>query len=228
MSGPRSRALAVETGNRMAHDEVRLPENVERGARGGPGFNTTVLKLFSGFERRNQNFANPKGRWDLSYGITNKVNLDNVINFFYARRARHRSFRFKDWSDFQIGNTFTFDASTRQNIGTGDGVITVFQVFKRYTDGGAFTFDRTIKKLVAGTLKVYKDGVLQISGFTADNNTGLITFTSPPANGVLVAVICEFDVPVRFDHDNLDITTEVFDSDAKMSLPSINVVEIPV
>lgn len=208
-------------------DEVRLPEYIERGAVGGPGFNTTVLRLFSGRERRNQNWEETKGSWDISYGITSSETLNDVVNFFYARRGRHRGFRFKDWSDFQVGDTFTFDASTRQAIGTGDGMNTLYQVFKRYTDIGGATFDRPLKKLVNGTVKVYLDGVLQAAGYTVDNNTGIITFSIAPGMGVVVAVICEFDVPARFDSDKLPVRTDIFDSDAKVSIPAINIVEDP-
>jgi len=212
----------------MTFREERLPEDIERGAQGGPAFKTTVLKLFSGAERRNKNWAQTKGAWDISYGITSKENLDAVIDFFYARGGMHEGFRFKDWSDFQIGDSFTNDVATRQAIGVGDGMNDEFQVFKSYVDSGSFTHQRTINKLVAGTLKVYLNGVLQMAGFTANNDTGLITFSSPVANGVIVAVICEFDVPVRFDTDMLKMDTAVFDSDAKLSLPAINLVEVRV
>ena len=36
----------------MSFDEVRLPTNVEKGAVGGPMFNTTVLELTSGPSNR--------------------------------------------------------------------------------------------------------------------------------------------------------------------------------
>ena len=37
----------------MAFHNVQLPEEVERGAQGGPQFKTTVFTLSSGYEKRN-------------------------------------------------------------------------------------------------------------------------------------------------------------------------------
>ena len=44
----------------MAFDEVRLPTTVEKGALGGPTFNTTVKVLSNGYEQRNQNWSTTK------------------------------------------------------------------------------------------------------------------------------------------------------------------------
>jgi len=40
--------------------------------------------------------------------------------------------------------------------------------------------------------------------------TGLVTFTTAPASGVQVTADFEFDVPVRFDSDQMDITLETY------------------
>lgn len=218
-------------------DDIRLPIDVERGAVGGPGFNTTVIVLSSGHERRNRNWSQIRGMWDISYGIERKSQLDAVIDTFYAVGGMADGFRFKDWSDFQIGDTFTFDASTRQTIGFGNGTNALFQIFKRYTRG-VTSFDRPISKVVDSTYRVYLEGVLQTetTHYTIDINTGLITFVTPPAatggsgpgGAIIVAAICEFDVPVRFDTDNLNINTQVFSDEAVISLPGIKLKELRV
>lgn len=181
----------------MSFHNVRLPDTVERGATGGPAFNTTILVLSSGYEQRNQNWERSRGRWEIAYG-PDAATQQTILAFFYARRGRAFGFRFKDWSDYQILGP--------QEIGTGDDTTTQFQVFKRYTDTGG-TFDRSVTRLVDTTVQVYLNSVLQVSGFTIDNNTGVITFLTAPANGVNVAVACEFDVPVRFDTDELQVET---------------------
>jgi uncharacterized protein (TIGR02217 family) len=56
---------------------------------------------------------------------------------------------------------------------------------------------RTITKPVAGTVKVYLDGVEQLWGWSVDTTTGVVTFGTAPAMGVEVTADCEFDVPVR-------------------------------
>jgi len=195
----------------MAFDEVRLPDNVERGAKGGPRFKTTVLPLASGFEKRNIDWAEARGDWDVGYGIDTKENLEAVIAFFWARQGRARGFRFKDWSDFEI---------EAGNIGTGDGAETAFQVRKQYVSG-LVTYNRLITKLVSGTLTVYFDGVEQLSGYTVDNDTGIITFAPAVPNNVVITVDAQFDVPVRFDTDKLDVSMEVFNAGEVNNIPII-------
>ncbi len=150
---------------------VRLPVDVEQGSTGGPGFDTTVLKLSSGFEKRNINWERELGEWDISYGVRTKADLDAVKAFFYARRARAYGFRFKDWSDFQIGAV-----GSPHTIFTLGGITTVIQVYKTYSDAGG-SFARKITRLVSGTLSVYVGGVLktETTHYTVNYDTGVIT-----------------------------------------------------
>jgi uncharacterized protein (TIGR02217 family) len=201
----------------MAFHDTKLSDAVERGAQGGPHFKTNILMLSSGFEKRNIEWERTKGEWDVGYGIDTKEAYSEVLTFFYARQGRAHSFRFKDWSDFEIG-----DDPTPQEIGVGDTVALTFQIEKRYSNGG-YTFHRPIYKPVSGTLRVFFDGVEQFGNWSANYLTGVITFTSPPAGSVSVGVICEFDVPVRFDTDVLNINVEIFSAGA---VPQISLVEV--
>jgi uncharacterized protein (TIGR02217 family) len=63
---------------------------------------------------------------------------------------------------------------------------------------------------VAGTVKVYRDGVEATSGWSVNTATGLVTFTTAPASGVQVTADFEFDIPARFDSDQMDITIETY------------------
>lgn len=209
-------------------DEIRLPEDIERGAQGGPAFNTTVVALASGFERRNINWSQARARWDIGYGVldrdggVNDTTFKKVLEFFYARQGRARAFRFKDWLDFELA---------RQVIGQTDTSTTDFQVFKRYSSGGV-DFDRTLKKLVSGTVKVWVNSVSIVEGggadqFTVDLNTGVITLGATLAgqNGTDVEAECEFDIPVRFDLDAAELNAQLYNA---ASVPQIPVVEIRV
>lgn len=206
----------------MAFHDVRLPIEIERNAKGGPRFNTTINELFSGHEKRNVNWSKTKGKWTVGYGLEYKDQLlDDVIAFYYARQGMAHSFRFKDWSDYEIGN---FVTETPQTIGTGDGAEVDFQIEKRYVSGSQ-TFHREITKPVDGTVRVWKSGVEQVSGWTVDLLTGIVTFSVAPANGVTIAVLCEFDVPVRFGSDDLDIDMEIYNAG---SAPEISIVEVRI
>ena len=203
----------------MSFHNVRLDEDVERAAQGGPGFFTTVLMLSSGYEKRNINWARARAKWELSYGVDTKENQEAVLAFFYARRGKAYGFRFKDWLDYQIGVDST---DTPQEIATGDNSQTQFQVVRRYTDD-IDTFDREVTRLVAGTVRVFLDSVEQGAGWTVDVNTGVITFSGAPTMGQSIGVICEFDVPVRFDID--DLTLQPVHNEA-FSFPSLPIIEL--
>lgn len=199
----------------VSFHNVRLPEDVEQGAEGGPEFKTTVLQLSSGFEKRNVEWQKVKPSYDVAYGIRTKEDLEDVVAFFYARQGKAYGFRFKDWSDYAIDD---------QAIGTGDGANDDFQVFKRYTSGSQ-TYDREITRLVTGSLIVKVNGATKTitTHYTVDVDTGLITFTGGniPTMGQIVSVTCEFDVPVRFDIDKLNVRMQWEDA---MEIPSVPIV----
>jgi uncharacterized protein (TIGR02217 family) len=216
---------------------VRLPEDVERGALGGARFNTSILELDSGFEKRNQNWATPIGEWDVGFGLllkfqedplSMKLDLDDLINFFYIVRGAAQSFRFKDWSDFEIGyqNGVAVDA---QLLGLGDDITTQFQIFKRYSYAG-FTFDRVLTKLAQdGSLQVFLDGILQTitTHYTVDEDRGLINMVTAPASTggtgpggeELLTFRTNFDVHARLDSDDLKVNMEIFNAGSWPNVP---------
>jgi uncharacterized protein (TIGR02217 family) len=180
--------------------EVRFPDNIAYGATGGPEFATTVVVTGAGHEQRNIDWAEARGRWDVASGLKNQAQLDELIAFFRARKGRAHGFRFRDWTDYQ---------ATGQLIGTGDDAETQFQLVKRYPSGTGVEV-RTITKPVAGTVRIYLDGVEQLSGWSVDVTTGVVTFSTAPAAGVAITADLEFDVPVRFDTDHMAVTIEHF------------------
>lgn len=198
----------------MAFHDVRLDEGLERGARGGPLFKTTVIGFGSGSEQRNQEWQFARGQWDAGYGIQNKADYTLLIEFFAARRGMLHSFRFKDWSDFE---------AARQTIGTGDGVEVNYQLIKSYTDT-ASTYVKNITRQIDSTLSLWVNGVLQtITTHYTIGPLGVITFVTAPPDTELVEAQFEFDLPVRFDIDKLDLEVEWYNAAA---LPDITIVEL--
>ncbi len=57
-------------------------------------------------------------------------------------------------------------------------------------------------------MRVYKDGVEQLSGWAVDVATGIVSFTTAPAASVAITADFELDVPVRFDTDHMAVTIE--------------------
>jgi uncharacterized protein (TIGR02217 family) len=177
----------------MTISEERFPDDIAYGSAGGPVFSTSIVTNAGGFEKRNSHWEVARGVYNVAHGVKNKAQLDALIAFFRARKGRAQAFRFKDWSDY---------GAVAQVIGGGNGTKTTFQLVKTYVSGSN-TDTRIITKPVAGTVRIYLGNTLQTSGVNVNTTTGLITFTTPPANAVSVKADFEFDVPVRFETDQL-------------------------
>jgi uncharacterized protein (TIGR02217 family) len=195
----------------MAFVETKFPDDIAYGATGGPEYSTSIIETFSGHEQRNINWSQARGSWNVAHGVKTPDQLKELIEFFYARRGRAVGFRFKDWSDYSISN---------QVIGTGNDAITTFQLVKSYSNGGV-TVDRPITKPVAGTISIFAGGVLQASGVSVNTATGVVTFDTAPADEVEITASFEFDVPVRFDTDKLDINLESYGVGSWQNIPVI-------
>jgi len=76
---------------------------------------------------------------------------------------------------------------------------------------------------VAGTVRVALGTVEQLTGWTLDATTGAVTFTTAPGNGVIVRAGFEFDVPVRFDTDMLDVTLDIERLGSITSIPLLEI-----
>jgi uncharacterized protein (TIGR02217 family) len=167
--------------------------------------------------------ANTRAEYDVSHGIKTQAQMDELTNFFYARRGRAYGFRFKDWNDYLL---------SQQVIALGDGATTSFQIIKTYVStqaesGASVSFTRKLTKpkwdSVAG---VTVGGVLKTApgDYTVDYATGIITFAAPPANAAEVKIgAAEFHVPVRFDTDHLDAKHEFWMTQSWDSIPLIEV-----
>jgi uncharacterized protein (TIGR02217 family) len=197
----------------MAFHDIQFPPEISYGAQGGPEYSTSVITVKSGQESRNQNWSESRIKWDVSTALKDEVDLQQLIAFFRARKGRAHAFRFKDWSDY---------IATTQTIGTGNGVATTFQLSKTYDDGLIQT-TRVITRPVANTTRIFLDNVEQLSGWTVNTSTGVVTFSSPVGNLVVVKASFQFDIPARFDTDSLKVNIQSFNGYIG---EAINIVEI--
>jgi uncharacterized protein (TIGR02217 family) len=206
--------------------ETRFPTAISRAAHGGPERRTDVVVLGSGAEERNARWADSRRSWNAGYGVKSLDELHAVIAFFEERRGRLHGFRWRDPMDFKSCPPEATPTALDQLIGTGDGATAVFQLTKVY--GAAFNpWIREIRKPVAGTVLIAVAGVAQTPGTdcTIDGTTGIVTFEPGriPALGQSITAGFEFDVPVRFDTDRLEVNLQGFRHGA---IPSIPIVEI--
>jgi uncharacterized protein (TIGR02217 family) len=205
--------------------EVLFPLAVSLEGSGGPRRRTDIVTLGSGREERNARWAHSRRHYDAGYGVATLDALHTVIAFFEERRGRLYGFRWRDRADWRSGPPSRAPTPLDQPIGVGDGVRREFQLVKRY--GSAFApWVRTIAKPVAGTIRLAVAGVEKpASAFTVDAATGLVSFAvgqAPPAGAAVTAGFA-FDVPVRFDTDDLMIDFAAF---AAGEIPKIPLVEI--
>lgn len=187
--------------------EVRFPLRVALGASGGPVRRTDIVDLSNGREQRNQRWRDSRRRYDAGSGVKSIADLYRVLEFFEARGGQLYGFRFRDPFDRMSCLPGLAPSATDQRLGIGDGITRDFQLIKSYADAaGGWT--RTIAKPVAGSVLVAVDSVAQASAALAvDARTGLVTFDPGhvPAVGAVVTAGFEFDVPVRFDTDRIEI-----------------------
>jgi uncharacterized protein (TIGR02217 family) len=179
--------------------EARLPARLAFGCTGGIERRTEIVTLASGFERRTSPWSFGRRRYLIATSARPLDEVAELMAFFEARGGRLAGFRFRDPTDFKSCVPSALPAMGDQAIGTGDGTRKVFQLVKAA---------RIIAKPVAGTVKVAVAGVA--SPFSVDTTTGLVTLTTAPAAGAAVTAGFEFDTPVRFDLDRLDVTLEGF------------------
>ena len=210
----------------MLFHEIRFPTGISRSSQGGPERRTDVVTLGSGFEERNARWADSRRSYNAGYGVRSIDDLHAVIAFFEERRGRLTGFRWRDHADWKSCPPSHVPSATDQKVGTADGTTATFQLTKTYGSNFA-PWTRSIAKPVVATVLVAVGGVPQspFADLTIDHTTGRITFLPGhiPSTGKLITAGFEFDVPVRFDTDKLDVSLPGF---AHGAIPHIPILEV--
>lgn len=163
-----------------------------------PMFQTRVQRAVSGRELRASFQQHPIYQFSLSY----EVLLDGqagddfkvLTGFFLARQGSFDSFLFVDPAD---------SAVTDMPFGVGNGGATQFQLTRSF-GGGGFTVAEPVQNVNAITaIKLNNTPTAAYS----INSTGLVTFNSPPGNGVVLTWSGSFYYRCRFLADQADFNT---------------------
>jgi len=178
----------------MTFLEQRLELGLNYGASYGPRFNTAIATSANGIEQRRAIWSQPLITIQLGDRRVNQTELDYLLAFHASTKGAFAGFRIRDWSDYKSG---------WQPIGTGNGTLQSWQLIKAYTVAGV-TVKRAIAKPIDGTLKVFLDGDEVLTGWTCNYTTGVLSTELEGA----IAVMFDFDVPVRFEQDKIDFTYE--------------------
>lgn len=207
----------------MSFHEVRLPARLAFGSTGGVERRTEIVTLGSGFERRSTPWAQGRRRYLIGANLRSLDDMAALTGFFEARRGRLYGFRFRDFADCKSCAPGAAVGPLDQGLGAGDGTRTVFQLVKRYGEGSD-ALERRIAKPVEGTVRVAIGGdELASAAFAVDPATGAVTLDTAPDTGVAVTAGFEFDTPVRFDADRIEVTLESFDAGRMAAVPLIEV-----
>jgi uncharacterized protein (TIGR02217 family) len=161
-----------------------------------PEFKTQVFEALSGNESRAKMRKYPKYTFKLSFEFLvqdkDEAQLKALMGFMLQLGGMYESFLYADPDDSYV---------TKQSIGTGNGVATDFQIVRNY---GGFVEPLHIVKSV-DALEV--DGVLMVQPADWTRTVmGLITFTTPPANGAVITWTGSYYYRVRFLADGYDFT----------------------
>jgi len=210
----------------MAFHEVRFPANLSFGSVGGPERRTEIVTLANGFEERNTPWSQSRRRYDAGLGLRSLDDVERLIAFFEARAGQLHGFRWKDWADYKSCPASREVAFDDQFVALGDGETAGFGLVKSYESGGS-SYLRGIAKPVAGSVRMGLQGDELTEGlhYEVDTATGLVTFAVPPAPGERISAGFEFDVPVRFDTDRIQVSVASFQAG---DVPQVPVVEVRI
>lgn len=147
-------------------------------------FSTLIFQADSGKEKRRAKWSKSIRALDCWLENESEAGINLIWDFFKARQGKYDSF----WVKFPTSYKVAAEA-----VGTGNGSQTVFNL-------DYFPVD-------AASVKVYLNGILQVSGYTVTNDltneVAKITFSAAPGAGVAVAADYEYYIQARFDEDKL-------------------------
>lgn len=214
--------FTLDAGDDMqAFDDELFPLSIGKEASVTPAFSTQTVESLSGHERRTSDWADARLKFDAGPGVRSEADLVTLVEFFRARRGAARGFRFTDPFDSSSAPLGQAVSAVDQKLGTGDGATSEFRLAKYY-GSGEDAQQRFITRPVAGTIRVAVNGVEQMSGWLHLGG-GVIAFSAAPASGALLTAGFQFDVPVRFAEDSLEVNRATF---AAGEMPSVPLVEI--
>jgi uncharacterized protein (TIGR02217 family) len=167
-----------------------------------PTFQTRIQRAVSGRELRALDYPYPLWQFTLVFAFLRDnpaAGLDELrtmLGFYLSCQGAYGTFLFQDPSDYQV---------TVQYLGTGNSSVAVFQLQR--TMGTALPSGGFVEPILAPDLvtAVYFDGITQNpSSYSVDPDTGLLTFATPPATGLVITADFSYWFRCRFVDDSYD------------------------
>ncbi|MBF0402300.1 MAG: DUF2460 domain-containing protein [Magnetococcales bacterium] len=158
-----------------------------------PEFRTSVQKAVSGREQRGAFRAYPVWLFSLQFDYLRAAGSRNeyetLQGFILGRRGSFESFLFLDPTD---------SVCTDMPFGVGNGVQTVFQLTRAFGFHGGFSFTEPVEN-IRSLVAIKINGVA--TGSYAVSASGLVSFTTPPANEAVLTWSGTFCFRCRFLDD---------------------------
>ena len=191
------------------HD-VRFPLHLAFGTRGGPVRAVDILSLANGGEVRNAKTRHSRRQYNAVAGLKSKEQAIELLQFFESRKGPLHGFRFRDALDYEANEI----------LGAGDGARRHFSLIKRY-GSEPHIYVRRIIKPVEDSVRVWVDDVE--TSVSVDYAQGVIQFETAPPSGTTIRSQFEFDVPVRFASEALDVVLDDFGATQIQDIPLIEI-----
>jgi hypothetical protein len=232
-------------------DEVLFDFNLYRVAAGGgapltgwPEFMNTVIKNpKTGVHKTNVNRFDAIEMLTLNIALLDADDRAYLIRFWRGGYGSGVGFRLRVPYDY---------TAALEVFAEGDGVETDLQLYKTYTRPGV-TARQDVRAIVKPVVQQAKettgfqllnpdgsnrtpetpfaiqfDGVNQPSGWTANAKTGVVHFTSAPADGVVISWSGEFDIPAAFTGNSLPFSHDVASEAQNVSFREILPAELGI
>jgi len=194
----------------MAYIDDRLLDRVAYGFAPQTTWATTQVRLISGRSKRNAERSQPLHRYIAPYQNIDEEHRQLVVSTYNACLGPVHAFRFKDWADYTLSNVVIGEST-----GDTDELIQIVKPYSFGPVGNVYTLNRKITKPVdsavftsATPLSVTANG--SPIAFACDYTTGILTINS--TIGYIIRVTGEFDVPVHFEDDTLELDYNNWDA----------------
>lgn len=222
---PLAAPKALQEVGYLSFAEERLELGYDYGAVGGMNFSNEIIKMADdSIEQRNAVLHLPRGRWQLGDRTIAESAADNLAQVTYLRQfhlervGSFQGFRFRDWSDFR---------GEDEDIATGDGIKSQFQLVKVYKVLGSWSY-RPIQKPVPGSVEIYLNQIPDTENWTIDYSSGVISRLASVPLGARITADFEFDIPVWFESDQISFNLQGYKPETQEAiyrLDSVFVVE---
>lgn len=199
------------------------------GSRGGPGHSTNVVRAGGGSTERIIRWDGALRQYTLSVGTTDPIQVQAIMEHIIQMRGSAFGFLVQDPGDNSTNSIHTTltkappaETETDQLLpDAGDGTTQTFQLYKTYGVGGPSPITRRITKPIGSTVLAAVNGT-PTTAFTVNDQTGEITFTTPPGNLQTIEWGGQFYTPVFYGleaDELLEIVQSAFDNETIAALP---------